>query len=91
MRIAFYENNHQKYLDIFGGKFFDLKSLFPSRNEFHISEALDFYSVVGIYFARERKHYLSLQCLKIMTKLAPNHELTHLLDRELFKELKNKP
>jgi tetratricopeptide (TPR) repeat protein len=90
MRMAFFENNHQKYLDIFGGKIFDLKSLFPSRNEFHISEALDFYSVVGIYFAREKKYFLSMQCLKIMAKLAPDHQLTHLLDRELYKELKNK-
>lgn len=88
MRMAFYENNHRKYIDIFGGKIFDLKSLFPNRNEFHISEALDFYSVVGTYFARERKYFLSMQCLKILAKLAPDNQLTRLLDEELYEELK---
>lgn len=87
MRMAFYENNHQKYLEFFGGNFFDLQTLYPDREIFHISEALDFYNVAGTYLAREKKFYLAHQCLKILFSLSPNNEVTFQLDEELHKQL----
>jgi tetratricopeptide (TPR) repeat protein len=86
MRSFFYENNHQKYLEIFG-KVFDLHTLYPEREMFHISEALDFYNVAGTYLAREKKFYLSRQCLKILFNLSPEHELVHQLNDELIRQL----
>jgi len=88
MRSFFYEDNHQRYLEIFG-KFFDLHTLYPEREKFHISEALDFYNVAGTYLAREKKFYLSRQCLKILFNLSPEHEMVHQLDDELFRQLSN--
>lgn len=88
MRQAFNENKHQRYNEIFGKKF-NLQVLYPERDRFHITEALDFYNVAGIYFTREKKYYLALQCLKILVKLAPNDQLTSMLDRELYKEIKD--
>lgn len=86
MRMAFHENNHQKYLDYFG-KSFDLQTLYPDREIFHISEALDFYNVAGSYLARENKFYLARQYLKFLYSLSPNNEVTLQLDEELCKQI----
>jgi hypothetical protein len=79
-------NKHYEYHEVFDKKF-DLQSLYPTREKFHISEVLDFYSVLGIYFAREYKFYLAKQCLKILVSLHRDSDLVHQLDDELCKQL----
>lgn len=89
MRSFFFEDNHQQYLEIFG-IFFTLHTLYPEREKFHISEALDFYNVAGTYLAREGKLYLSRQCLKILTNLAPEDHMTHILGEELYSQIEER-
>ena len=74
---------------IFKNKF-DLKSLYPNRDKFHISEFIGFAGVVGEYFARVGKKDTAMIFYKSLKKIAPKHRRTKLLKSLLKPTLKQR-
>lgn len=50
---------------------FDLKAAFPDRAEFYALEVLEFYGVVGLYFAASGKRAEAYNCLNLVKKIDP--------------------
>ncbi len=80
--ICLKEGNYEKVPEILEGKY-DLKSLYPERDLFHITEVVYFMGVVGTCFAimdmeeQARVYYNSLK------KLAPDDQYTESLEKYL--------
>lgn len=62
---------------------FDLASLYPHRNEFHITEAISFHAIAGLYYCHTKNFKSSHLMLKFLKEVAPVHQLTKELDRNL--------
>jgi len=61
---------------------FDLKMLYPERNEFHVTEAVSFFGMLGIYFLKIDDMDQSKRMLMILEDIDP--------DAEMSKELKKR-
>ena len=68
---------------IFNNKF-DLKLLYPRRKKFHISEVVQFAGVIGYYHAKIGDNQAAELFYNMLRKLAPKHNLTKILKRELY-------
>jgi len=71
---------------IFNNKF-DLKLLYPRRNTFHISEVVHFAGVIGYYHAKIGKNQVAKVFYNMLRQLAPKHQMTKMLKRELYPSL----
>ena len=67
---------------IFDNKF-DLTLLYPHRRDFHISEVVGFYGILGIFFIRTGKRESAENLYKMLKRLDPDHSTTKELGREL--------
>ncbi len=82
-------DNLDEIYKIFDNKF-DLKLLYPHRNDFHISEVISFYGILGIFFIRTGKRESAENLYKMLKRLDPDHSATKVLGRELtFSRIKN--
>ena len=82
-------NNLDEIYKIFDNKF-DLKLLYPHRNDFHISEVTGFYGILGIFFIRTGTRESAENLYKMLKRLDPDHSTTKVLGRELtFSRIKN--
>ncbi len=68
---------------IFQGKY-DLKALYPKRNEFHISEFISFASTMAMYFDKIGKRDAAELYFDILNKIEPRHPLTKKVKRILY-------
>lgn len=84
------EGQVEKIPEIFNGRY-ELRSLYPEREVFHVSEVMGFYFVMGRYFHAKGKPEQVDLYLDIMKKLEPDHQMTKALERlrspELFSNL----
>jgi tetratricopeptide (TPR) repeat protein len=58
---------------------FDLKMLYPYRNEFHVTEAISFFGLLGRYYLKIGDLGQSRRMLKILEDIDPDNENTQLL------------
>ena len=72
-----------KIKKIFEGKS-DLKSLYPKRKVFHISEFLSFMGVWAVYFYKIGEKDLARSYYKIMRKADRSHPLTRSIKRQIY-------
>lgn len=84
--ICLHKGEHEKIPEIFDHKF-DLKFLYPKRHRFHISEVVNFMSVIGIYFARTGKREAAQKYYDIIQEIGPGYPATRMLKRELHPTL----
>jgi tetratricopeptide (TPR) repeat protein len=64
-----------KVSEIFEGKF-DLKLLYPDRERFHVSEVLNFGSIMAWYFHAKGDHDRAEMYYNILQQIDPKHEMT---------------
>jgi len=62
---------------------FDLKMLYPERNEFHVTEAVSFFGMLGIYFLKIDDMDQSKRMLMILEDIDPDAEMTKELKRQI--------
>lgn len=62
---------------------FDLKMLCPERNEFHVTEAVSLFGMLGIYFLKIDDMDQSKSMLKIFEDIDPEAEMTKELKRQI--------
>jgi len=62
---------------------FDLKMLYPERNEFHVTEAVFFFGMPGIYFLKINDMDQSKRMLNILEDIDPDAEMTKELERRI--------
>lgn len=88
--ICIQKGELEKIPVIFNNKF-EIKALYPERNEFHITEVVGFWGVIGIYFACLGYTDQAWVYHKNLKELAPEHPYTKKLGAQLlFSSLKNK-
>lgn len=67
---------------------FDLKMLYPTRSEFHISEVVNFNYITGCYFARIGKMEPAKVCCNVLKQLDPEspqaRQIGELLEPSFF-------
>lgn len=85
-QICLKKGETNKIEKIFEGKF-DLKSLYPKRQEFHISEFLSFMGVWAVYFYKIEEKELARTYHKIMQKVDRRHPLTKSIKRQIYPPL----
>lgn len=68
--------------ELFDNKF-DLKLLYPRKKRFHISEAANFFGVMGLYFAKTNQREAAEVYYEMLKELAPHFPITRQLSREL--------
>ena len=71
-----------KVSEIFEGKF-DLKLLYPDRERFHVSEVLNFGSIMAWYFHAKGDHDRAEMYYNILQQIDPKHEATQAVKRLL--------
>ena len=67
---------------------FDLGELYPHRNTFHITEAVAFFGIVGLYYAGIGELAKSRTMLKLLEGLDSNAEMTSELRRRILAKAK---
>lgn len=55
---------------------FNLRSLYPKRKTFHISEFMSFMEIMSIYFYRIGENKTAMRCYYLMKQLDKNHPAT---------------
>jgi tetratricopeptide (TPR) repeat protein len=80
--ICMADGNFEIIPKILNGKF-DIKALYPERNVFHISEAVAFMGIVGLYFTHEGNVKLAEAFYNNIKQLAPKHQVTKRLKNAL--------
>jgi len=55
---------------------FDLKSLYPKRSVFHITEVISFFGIIGYYHAMVGNYDEARKCLSVLTAISPHHDYT---------------
>lgn len=64
-------------------KKYSLSELYPSRHQFHVTEAMAFYQLLGNYFCKIGQHKLAKEQLHILEKIAPHAPATESLKAEI--------
>jgi tetratricopeptide (TPR) repeat protein len=62
---------------------FDLKALYPERDEFHVTEVVAFFGVLGIYFLKIHDMTQAKQMLQVVKDLNPDAEIAKDLERRI--------
>ena len=82
-QICFKRGEIEKIPAIFNHKF-DLKLLYPHRNRFHITEFLNFASVMCRYFHRIGESETAVLFYQSLKRVAPRHPVTKSAKRALY-------
>ena len=81
--LCLQEGNTAELYKIFDNQF-DLGLLYPKRKEFHVSEVVGFYGMMGrFYLATGNKHAAQI-CHKMINQLDSRHPVTKALTRDLL-------
>ncbi|MGA1869465.1 MAG: tetratricopeptide repeat protein [bacterium] len=80
--ICLQKGEAEKIPEIFDNKF-ELKALYPKRNEFHITEVAGFWGVMGIYFSLIGFTEQAQLYYKLLKELAPENPYTKNLGFQL--------
>lgn len=80
--ICLHRGDVQKIPIIFDHKF-DLKTLYPERDEFHVTEAVSFFGLLGIYFLKINDIEQAKRMLKMLEDIDPDAEMTRVLKRRI--------
>ena len=89
LNYAFYclkEGKYDEIPEIFNNTF-DLKLLYPKRKIFHVTEVVQFAGIIGYYHAKIGDNQTAELFYTMLKKLAPGHQLTKILKRELYPSL----
>ncbi len=81
-QICMQKGDMEKVPEIFENTF-DLKSLYPDRKQFHVTELVAFYGVAGIYFARTGKTEQANLILDMLKTVAPTSAAVKYLRDEI--------
>jgi len=80
--ICLHRGEVDKIPIIFDNKF-DLKLLYPHRDEFHITEAVSFFGLIGRYYLAIGDLEQARRVLKMLKRIAPDREATQILKNKL--------
>lgn len=80
--ICLHRGEIDKIPIIFNDKF-DLKMLYPHRNEFHVTEAVSFFGLLGRYYLKIEELSQSKRMLRILEDIDPDSEMTKLLKNRI--------
>ena len=81
--ICLQKGEYEEIPRIFNHKY-DLKLLYPLRDEFHISEVVGFMGIIGTYFAETGEFETADRYYQILEQLAPDHPITTQLGVKLM-------
>ena len=73
---------YEKIAELFDHTY-DLGLLYPERDVFHISEAVGFFGIIGMYLAKTGQTQAAEIYLEMLQEMAPGEPLTKRLKREL--------
>lgn len=76
------QNEHEKVEEVFEGNF-ELQSLYPDRDTFHIAEVSAFSVTAGRYFIREGLKDTAKEYLSLAKKVNINDPMINLLENEI--------
>ncbi len=83
------ENRSEEFSSVFNGGIFDLKKLYPSRNDFHVLEFSTFYCLMIQYFASTGELKNADHLMILLEKLPTAYEDSNiLLTRRLLSGIK---
>ncbi len=77
------KNDYSKFEEVFDGKY-NLKSIYPSRDEFHVTEAITFFFVCGRYFASKRKLSIAKKYKNMIFELSPSSREVMILHQDIL-------
>lgn len=77
------QNDYSKFEEVFSGRH-DLKSLYPNRVKFHVSEAVTFMGVCGRYFAHRGDTLKAENYLSMIKELRPDSDFINLIESEIM-------
>jgi len=64
---------------------FEINALYPEREEFHIVEVMNFYGIIGAYYAAIGELGMAEYCLSYLKDLAPYHNIVLNLEEAICK------
>ncbi len=70
------EKNDLAQIPIIFDNKFDLQELYPDRDVFHTTEAINFFAILGFYFIEVGARKQAKLCCKVLKKLAPDLKTT---------------
>lgn len=73
-----------KQIPIIFDHHFDLKSLYPKRDIFHISEVIAFFGMLGEYYIKIELRPAAESCYQLLHQLDARHKQTRSLKRQLY-------
>jgi hypothetical protein len=85
-QICLLKGDLDKIPQIFQNKF-DLKSLYPKRSKFHISEFVSLSGVISIYFYESGQVKTAREIYKSLKEVAPDHEMTKEIRKRIYPSL----
>jgi hypothetical protein len=77
------KGDYTKFNEVFSNCY-NLKSLYPERSKFHISEALSFFIVCGRYFANKGDIKSATNYLNMARELRPGDSQLKLIENEII-------
>ncbi len=80
--ICLQRGETQKIPEIFDHKF-DLKLLYPERNTFHVTEAVSFFGMLGLYFIKVNEMKQAERMLTMVEDLDPDAHMTRALRKAI--------
>jgi tetratricopeptide (TPR) repeat protein len=93
-KIAFAEscirNDEIDMIPVIFNRHYDLKSLYPDRDTFHVTEFVAFTYLMGRYFEIIGKHKTANLYLDMLTEIVPDHPATEALEEFLNPNLRDR-
>ena len=81
--VCLQKGEYEEIPRIFDHKY-DLKLLYPLRDEFHVSEVVGFMGIIGTYFAEIEEFETADRYYQILEELDPDHPITTRLGVKLM-------
>lgn len=84
--LCLMRGDYDKIEEIFENKF-DLKSLYPERDRFHVSEVAGFMGLAGVYFLETGERDAAEKYDEILQEIAPDNPMARKLHQRLHPNL----
>lgn len=82
-QICLSNGKYHKIPEIFGHKY-DLKKLYPKRKRFHITEFINFFALMGIYFSRTDQKDIAKRYYHFLRDIGSEYRIVKQLKQELY-------
>jgi hypothetical protein len=79
------DRDYDAFVTLWGGSY-DLRELYPQREQFHVSEFAGFYGIIGRYHHLVGNDDEARRLCRMLRDVAPDEAATRMLDRELHAE-----